>query len=76
VRIDTRGRAGRSLDYNASVFLGVQSFTGSPRHRAGGVSGGLTWRISERLTLPLAYTWDDFGPFAQQSLVARLVLLF
>lgn len=76
VRVDARGRIRSSLDYDASVFLGAQSFTGSPSHRAGGVSAGLTCRISERLTLPLAYTWDDFGPFAQQSLVARLVLLF
>jgi hypothetical protein len=76
VRVEARGRFGTSVDYGASAFVGTQSFTGVSTRRAGGVSGGLTFRFNERVTLPVVYAWDDFGPFAQQSLVARLVMVF
>lgn len=36
----------------------------------------LVIRTSERFSLPLAYRWDDYGPFKQQSFQARLVLHF
>ena len=76
LRAEARGRASPSVDYAAAAFVGSQSFTGASRRRARGVSASVTFRFSERLSLPATYAWDDFGPFAQQSFLARLVILF
>jgi len=75
-RVDVRGRAHEKLDYNVTLVLGTQSYTGTDRRGAGGVAVSLTLRAGERFSLPLAYRWDDYGPFTQQSFQARLVLHF
>lgn len=75
-RVEARGRPKPKIDYGASVFLGRQSFTGVSPRRTVGVAASVRLRLSESLSLPVAYAWDDVGPFAQQSLVARLVMLF
>jgi hypothetical protein len=76
LRVEARGRPGPRLQYSLSVFLGWQSFTGVTTRNAAGVAAGLRVRLGDRLSLPVTYSWDDFGPFKQQSLAARLVLLF
>jgi hypothetical protein len=73
-RVDVRGRMHEKVDYSVTAFLGTQSYTGSDRRGAGGVTATLTIRASERFSLPLTYKWDDYGPFKQQSFQARLVL--
>jgi hypothetical protein len=75
-RVELRGRATPDLDYSLNVFLGTQSYTGVERSSAGGVSASVTLRAGERMSLPLFYTWDNYGPFKQQSLKARIVFLF
>jgi hypothetical protein len=75
-RVELRGRASPRLDYAASAFLGRQSYTGVEPRGAGGIALNLKLRLGERLSLPLSYVWDDYGPFAQQTLRARLVWLF
>jgi hypothetical protein len=75
-RVDMRGRARDRVDYSITAFLGTQSYTGSERRGAGGVAVKVTLRASERFSVPLAYTWDDYGPFTQQMLQARLVIHF
>src|SRR6266540_50227 len=74
-RLEGRGRLAPSVDYQASVFVGRQSFTGVAGRRAAGVSAALTVRSGQRFSVPVTYTWDDFGPFVQQTLVARMVVL-
>lgn len=76
VRLEVRGRPRSKVEYRASGFLGTQSFTGVSGRRAGGLFGGATFRLSDRLTLPVTVAWDDYGPFEQTSLAARLVVLF
>lgn len=76
LRLEARGRLSPRVEYGASGFLGTQSFTGAEARQASGVAARLTIRLTERVSLPLAYAWNDFGPFAQQSLLARLVVLF
>ena len=75
-RVDLRGRARDGVDYSLTAFLGTQSYTGSDRRGAGGVAVKLTLRASERFSVPLTYTWDDYGPFTQQIFQARLVIHF
>jgi hypothetical protein len=75
-RVDVRGRASPKVNYNLSVFLGRQSYTGVEPRSAGGVAASLTVRLGEDVTLPLSYAWDNYGPFSQQTLKARLVFLF
>ncbi len=76
VRVEARGRPGPRIQYSASVFLGQQSFTGVSTRNAASVAIGLRVRLGDRLSLPVTYSWDDFGPFKQQSLAARLVMGF
>ncbi len=75
-RIELRGRGSAGFDYSLVAFLGSQSYTGSDRRTAGGVAGALTLRASERLSVPLTYSLDNYGPFTQQTLQARLVFRF
>jgi hypothetical protein len=75
-RVDLRGRARDGVDYSFTAFVGTQSYTGSDRRGARGLAVKVTLRASPRLSVPIAYSWDDYGPFTQQSLQARLVIHF
>jgi hypothetical protein len=75
-RVDLRGRAREGVDYSLTAFVGTQSYTGAERRGAGGVAMKVTLRASQRLSVPLAYSWDDYGPFTQQAFQARLVIHF
>jgi hypothetical protein len=75
-RVELRGRASPKLDYNVTAFLGTQSYTGAESSSAGGVNATLSLRLGERVSLPLSYTWDNYGPFQQQSLKARIAFLY
>ena len=71
-----RGRPSASVEYTFSGSLGTQSFTGSDRRGAAGVAASLTLNRGGRVSLPLAFRWDDYGPFTQYLFQARLVFLF
>jgi len=73
-RIDARGRLTPSVDYNAYVFLGRQSYTGVEPRLAAGVWGQLVIRLGERLSAPLTVAWEDFGPFTRYHALASLVV--
>lgn len=75
-RIELRGRPQPSFEYRVSGALGQQSFTGSEARRAAGLAATVTLNRQGRVSFPLSYAWDDYGPFKQQSFQARLVLLF
>lgn len=75
-RVELRGRASPDVDYDLTAFLGTQSYTGSDRSSAGGVAASLELRLGERVSLPVSYVWDNYGPFSQQALKARIVVLF
>jgi hypothetical protein len=76
LRLAIRGRPSPSVEYSLSGSLGTQSFTGSDQKRAAGVAASLTLNRGGRLSLPLSFQWDDYGPFKQHLFQARLVLLF
>jgi hypothetical protein len=76
VRLEIRGRPSASVEYSFSGSLGTQSFTGSDRSRAAGIAASLTLNRGGRVSLPISFHWDDYGPFTQHLLQARLVILF
>jgi hypothetical protein len=76
LRLEMRGRPSATVEYSLSGSLGTQSFTGSDRSRAAGIAASLTLNRGGRVSLPLAFHWDDYGPFTQYLFQARLVLLF
>jgi len=76
VRVEMQGRPGPALEYRLSAFIGSQSFTGSDPRQAAGFSGSLILRLTARFTVPVTYWIDNFGPFSQQTLSARLVVRF
>ncbi len=76
LRLEMRGRPSASVEYSLSGSLGTQSFTGSDRRGAAGVAASLTLNRGGRVSLPLAFHWDDYGPFTQYLFQARLVVLF
>ena len=75
-RVELRGRGSAGFDYSVTAFVGTQSYTGPERRTAGGVAAALTLRPNERFSVPLTYSLDNYGPFTQQTLQARLVLHF
>ena len=73
-RIDARGRLAPSVDYNAYVFLGRQSYTGVEPRLAAGARGQLVLRLGERLSAPLTVAWEDFGPFTRYHALVSLMV--
>jgi hypothetical protein len=73
-RIDARGRLAPSVDYNAYVFLGRQSYTGVEPRLAAGARGQLVLRLGGRLSAPLTVAWEDFGPFTRYHALASLMV--
>ena len=75
-RVDLQGRPNRNVEYRLAGFVGSQDYTGSSIRRASGLSGSLIFRLSDRFSVPVTYLVDNFGPFTQQTLFARLVVRF
>jgi hypothetical protein len=75
-RGEVRGGSTASLSYALSGFIGTQDYTGSSLSRTEGVSGSVTLALSERLSLPISYVLDNYGPFTQQTLFGRFVIRF
>jgi cellulose synthase operon protein C len=75
-RVEVKGAYGANLSYSASAFFGSQNYTGSPARLAKGLSGTATMALTERVSLPVTYVIDNFGPFRQQTLLARLAVKF
>src|SRR5262249_27074111 len=76
VRMEAKGGSEDSLSYRVSGFLGSQNYTGAPGRLANGLSATVSVGITDRISLPVTYLIDNFGPFTQQSLFARLVVRF
>jgi hypothetical protein len=76
IRGEVRGRLDPSLDYQVSAFVGSQYYTGSPRRQATGFAGTVTYWLTDSHSIPITFIRDNFGPFTQNSLVARLVARF
>ena len=76
IRVEAKGGSDDSVSYQISGFLGSQIYTGSSRRLADGLSATVNVALTERLSLPVTYLIDNFGPFAQQSLFARLAVRF
>lgn len=72
VRVDARGRPHPRVDYSAAFFLGRQSYTGIEPRLAAGAAAELVLHSGERLSLPVSWTWDNVGPYRQQTLQVRL----
>ncbi len=75
-RIEAKGASGDRFSYTASGFLGTQDYTGASARLAKGLSGTMTVGLTDRVSLPVTYLIDNFGPFTQQSLFARLAVKF
>jgi hypothetical protein len=76
IRGELRGQPNSRLEYQISGFVGSQYITGTSRRQAAGFSGMLAVRLSDRYSLPITVTGDNFGPFTQESVFARLVVRF
>jgi hypothetical protein len=76
VRLEARGGSVTGLNYKVSGFVGAQNYTGAPGHSVEGFSGTVTIGITERVSLPVTYFIDNFGPFTQQSLYVKVVYRF
>jgi hypothetical protein len=76
IRGDVAGHPSPNLEYQVSGFFGSQYYTGSDRRPANGFSATATFWLNERFSLPVTFVKDNFGPFSQQSLFARLIAHF
>src|SRR5262249_40319567 len=75
-RGEAQGGSESHASYRVSGFIGSQTFTGTSRHLASGFAGTVTFALSDRFSVPLTFMADNYGPFTQQSLYARLVVRF
>lgn len=73
-RIEMKGKANDALEYMLSGFGGVQSYTGIQPRSAYGFSATAIFHLTDRLSLPVSYLYDNLGPFRQQTLLFRLVV--
>jgi hypothetical protein len=76
IRGDVGGRPTPLFEYEVSAFVGSQYYTGASRRPANGFSATVTLRLSDRYSLPVSFLKDNFGPYSQQSLFARLIARF
>ncbi len=76
VRVEAKGGSDDSLSYKVSGFLGSQNYTGATGRLANGLSATVSIGLTERISLPVTYVIDNYGPFTQQSLYARLAVRF
>lgn len=74
-RLEFRGRPHPNVQFDVSGFVGAQDYTGSPSRLANGFFGSLTLRLSDRFSVPVTYVYDNFGPYTQHSLFARLAVM-
>jgi hypothetical protein len=76
VRVEAKGGSDTGFNYKVSGFMGSQDYTGATSHSVAGLSGTVSIGITERVSLPITYFIDNYGPFTQQSLYAKLVFRF
>lgn len=75
-RGEAQGGSESAISYRITGFIGSQSFTGATRHLANGFSGTVSLALTDRFSVPVTFLADNYGPFTQQSLYARLVVRF
>ncbi len=75
-RVEAKGGSADRLSYAVTGFIGSQDYTDARSRWATGFSGTVNVGISERFYVPVTYAIDNFGPFTQQSLFARLGVRF
>ena len=75
-RVEAKGGSDDGLSYRVSGFLGSQNYTGATRRLASGLSATVSVGITERISLPVTYVIDTFGPYTQQTLYAGLAVRF
>ncbi len=74
-RLEVQGRPRPKVEYRLAGFLGAQDYTGLANPRAAaGFTGTVTFRLSDRLSLPVSYLFDNVGPFQQHTVLFRLVV--
>src|SRR5215471_406078 len=73
-RLELRGQPHPNVHYDISGFLGAQNYTGSQTRLANGFVGSVTLRLNDRFSVPITYVYDNFGPYIQHSLFARLAI--
>jgi hypothetical protein len=77
VRVEAKGGWAKGVSYRVSGFLGAQNYTGSSGSLAAeGFSGTVNVTITDRISVPVTYFIDTFGPYTQQSLFARFAVKF
>jgi len=76
VRLEAKGGSDDRVSYKLSGFLGSQNYTGTSGRLADGLSATVSVGLTDRVSLPVTYFIDNFGPFTQQSVYARLALKF
>jgi len=75
-RFDLQGNNDSGFRYSISAFAGSQSYTGTNAHAVGGVGATVEIPFGEKVSLPVTYARDNFGPFTQQFVLGRLVIKF
>ena len=76
-RLEAKGGSTNGLNYRISGFIGTQSYTGSTTGLAAyGLSATANVPITERISMPVTYFIDNFGPYTQQSVFATVAVKF
>jgi hypothetical protein len=77
VRLEAKGGSTNGFNYRISGFIGTQSYTSSTTGLAAeGLSATANFKITDRISMPVTYFIDNFGPYTQQSVFATLAVKF
>lgn len=73
-RVDVAGRLSEALKYRAFAFVGAQDYTDSSTTGVFGFSVSLDYALSDRVSIPATFVYDNLGPFNQLNLSLKLVV--
>ena len=74
LRVDLAGRLIDSLTYRVSAFGGIQNYTDTATQGAFGFAAIVDYALTDRVSVPASFVFDNLGPFNQLTVMVKLVV--
>jgi hypothetical protein len=74
LRVDLAGRLIDPLTYRVSAFGGIQNYTDTATQGAFGFAAIVDYALTDRVSVPASFVFDNLGPFNQLTVMVKLVI--
>jgi cellulose synthase operon protein C len=74
LRVDLAGRLIDPLTYRVSAFGGIQNYTDTATQGAFGFAALVDYALTDRVSVPASFVFDNLGPFNQLTVMVKLVI--